>query len=357
MKGLILSGGHGTRLRPITYTTQKQLIPIANRPMLFFVIDDLVEAGIKDIGIIIGPNKDQIKKAVGKGGKWKAKITYIEQNSPLGLAHCVKIAKKFLGNSDFVMYLGDNLLKGGIKDFVKKFKKSKKAQASIMLTEVKDPQRFGVAKLKKDGSVERLIEKPKIPPSNLALVGIYAFREKIHEAVRKIRPSWRKELEITDAIQWLLNKGYKVEQSKVKGFWKDTGKPWDLLEGNQLVLDEMKPKNQGKVEKGAVIEGRVTIGIGSKITGRSVIRGPVIIGTDCLIANSYIGPFTAIKDRVKVKNSEVEHSIILDDSTIDCNKRIVDGVIGVDCAITSVEKTIPQQGHKLVIGDNSVLEL
>lgn len=355
MKGLILSGGHGTRLRPITHTTQKQLIPIANRPMLFYVIDDLVNAGIKDIGIIIGPNKEQIKKTVGNGSMWNAKITYIDQDAPRGLAHCVLISKEFLGEEPFVMYLGDNLLKGGINTFVDKFNKSDN-EASIMLTKVPDPERFGVAEVDGDGSVKRLVEKPKVPPSDLALVGIYAFRPKIHEAVRDIKPSFRNELEITDAIQWLLEREFKVESSMVQGWWKDTGKPWDLLEGNQLILDDLKHDISGDVSSKATIEGRVKISKGSKIKDNVVIRGPVIIGDNCEIENAYIGPFTSIGNSVSIKNSEIEHSIVMDGSKINCGRRIVDGVIGTNVIINSIEQSIPS-GHKLIAGDNSVLEL
>jgi len=355
MKGLILSGGHGTRLRPLTYSQQKQLIPVANKPIIFYPIEDIVETGVKEIGIVIGPNREQITDIVGDGSRWGIKIEYIEQPEPLGLAHAVKISRDFLGDDDFVMYLGDNLLKGGIVKHVEKFNKSD-ASASILLCEVDNPQQFGVAELNKDGSIKKLVEKPKEPPSNLALAGIYLFKPEIFEAIGNINLSWRNELEITDAIQYLIDKESRVDSAIVEDWWKDTGKPKDILEANQLVLDEMEPSNEGKVEDGADISGKVTIGKGTVIKEKAKIKGPAIIGEDCEIGpDAYIGPYTSIGNNSKIENAEIEYSVILDNATIRCREKIVDSLIGRDVKIHGREK-LPK-GHKLVVGDHSEVEL
>ncbi len=354
MKGLILSGGHGTRLRPITYTTQKQLVPIANRPIIFYVIQDLVDAGIHDIGIIVGPNKEQVKQVVGTGDRWGADthITYIEQDAPRGLAHCILIAREFLGADPFVMYLGDNILRGGIQKFVSNFTE----EASIMLTEVPNPSSFGVAELNPDHTISRLVEKPKEPKSNLAVVGIYAFRPSIIEASGQIKPSARGELEIVDAIQWLMDHGKKVQSSKVEGFWKDTGRPEDLLEGNQLVLDEIHDRREGEVSADSSVKGRVIIEKGAKILNGSRIQGPVIIGRDAVIDHSFIGAYTSVGNGVHVNETEVDGSIIMDGSQISAGQRIVNSLIGSNCRISSHLTTLPH-GHRIVAGDNSEIEL
>lgn len=355
MKGLILSGGHGTRLRPLTYSQQKQLIPVANKPILFYPIEDIVEAGVKEIGIIVGPNKEQIMEVVGDGSRWGIQIEYIDQPEPLGLAHAVKISRDFLGDEDFVMYLGDNLLKGGIVKHIEKFNKSG-ASASILLCEVENPQQFGVAQLNNDGSIKRLVEKPKNPPSNLALAGIYLFKPEIFGAIDNIKLSWRNELEITDAIQYLIDKKSRVDSAIVEDWWKDTGKPEDILEANHLVLDEMDSCNEGKVEDGAVIRGKVSIGKGTVIRKKAVIKGPVIIGKDCEIGpDTYIGPYTSIGDNSKIENAEIEYSVILDNATIKCKEKIVESLIGRNVKIHGREK-LPK-GHKLVVGDQSEVEL
>ena len=358
MKGLILSGGHGTRLRPITHTKQKQLIPIANRPILFYVIEELVKAGITDIGIITGPNKDQLINNVGDGSRWSVKITYIEQESPLGLAHAVKIAKDFIGEEDFIMYLGDNLLNDNITEFIVDFQNSN-ADASILLSPVKDPSNFGVAKLNKKGEVMQLLEKPKNPPSNLAVVGVYAFRKSIFKAIEHLKPSARGELEITDAIQWLLEHSYKVKSDLVEGWWKDTGKADSLLEANHLILDsKLEVLNKGTIEEGATVSGRVSIGEGAIIKKGACIRGPAIIGQNCFIGhNVFIGPFTSLGNNVEILNGEVEYSILLANSKINTNHKIIDSLIGENCTIVS-DSTIPMnRGNKLVIGDNSNIKL
>jgi len=348
VKALILSGGHGTRLRPLTYSQQKQLIPVANKPVLFYAIEDVIEAGIHEIGIIVGPNAEQVKETV-MSRDWDAEIEFIYQGEPKGLAHAILVARDYLGDDDFVMYLGDNILREGIVRHREHFEKND-YDASILLTEVPNPRQFGVAELSEDGkTIKRLVEKPKNPPSNLALVGIYFFKPVIHEAVRNIKPSWRNELEITDAIQWLIDHGYRVGWTKVTGWWKDTGKPEDLLDANRLILDDLKP--DVRIETRARVHGRVVIGEGTEIDENTVIKGPVIIGRNVVIRNSYIGPYTSIGDNVVIENTEVEDSIILPDSEIRNAGRIVESVIGRGVKI--LKGNSHPLGKKLVVGDNS----
>jgi glucose-1-phosphate thymidylyltransferase len=326
MKGLILSGGKGTRLRPLTFTQAKQLVPVANKPVLFYGIEALANAGLKDIGIIVGATKAEIKEACGDGRCWGIKITYIEQDQPLGLAHAVLVSEEFLGRDSFVMYLGDNILKSGIKSLVSEFKQ-KKPNALILLTEVPNPQMFGVAELR-GGKVVKLVEKPKIPRSNLALVGVYMFDFHIFEAVRAIKPSRRKELEITDAIQYLVDQGYKVIPHLVSGWWKDTGKIEDILEANRLILENIATQVDGKVDSASKITGNVIIEK-DVLVRNSTIRGPAIIGEKTQIIDSYIGPFTSIQGGCKIIRTEVEHSIILEGSEIrDVGSRIDESLIG-----------------------------
>ncbi|WP_457753024.1 glucose-1-phosphate thymidylyltransferase [Thermococcus sp.] len=352
MKALILSGGHGTRLRPLTYSQQKQLIPVANKPVLFYAIEDVIEAGIHDIGIIVGPNKEQVIEAV-KSVDWDANIEFIYQGEPLGLAHAIKVARNYLADDDFVMYLGDNILKEGIVRHLEHFKKGN-FDASILLCEVPNPQQFGVAELSEDGkTIKRLIEKPKVPPSNLALVGIYFFKPIIHEAVKHLKPSWRGELEITDAIQWLIDHGYKVGWTKVTGWWKDTGKPEDILDANRLILDDIE--RDIRVETKAKIIGRVVIEEGTEIDENTVIKGPAIIGKNCKIKNAYIGPYTSIGNNCVIENTEIEDSVILEGSEIRCGGRIVESLIGRNVRI--LEQNNHPIGRRLIIGDNSQLML
>ncbi len=349
MKGLILSGGKGTRLRPLTFTQAKQLVPVANKPVLFYGIEALKEAGIEDIGIVVGDTKDEIKEAAGDGSRWGLRITYIEQEAPLGLAHAVKISEGFLGNEPFVMYLGDNILKSGIKSLVEKFKE-KKPNSLILLTEVPDPRLFGVAELK-NGKVLRLVEKPKKPMSNLALVGVYMFDSHVFEAINAIKPSWRNELEITDAIQYLVDKGYEVHPHLVSGWWKDTGKIEDILEANRLILETIVGKIQGKVDEASRINGQVIIEEGV-VVKNSIIRGPAIIGAETEISNSYIGPSTAIQERCKIIQTEIEHSIVLEGSEIrDVGSRIDESLIGRD---VKIYKCPPKPSvYRLIVGDKS----
>ena len=347
MKGLILSGGYGTRLRPITYSQQKQLIPVANKPILFYAIEDVIEAGVKDIGIIVGPNKEQVMETVNRAN-FNAEITFIEQDAPRGLAHAVLISEDFIGKEPFVMYLGDNILKGGIIQYVERFKKQD-IDASILLTPYENPERFGVAELNSDGSVKRLIEKPKKPPSNLVLVGIYFFGETIFEAVKKIKPSWRNELEITDAIEYLIEKSFKVHSEIVSGWWKDTGEPEDILTANRLILDDLIHNIKGEVA--GEIRGRISIDKGTKVNENSVIKGPALIGKDCVIKNSYIGPYTSIGNNCRIINSEVEDSVVMDGVRLINAGNIVDSMIGRG-AVIEKNKKLPK-GNKFVIGDNS----
>jgi len=349
MKGLILSGGKGTRLRPLTFTQAKQLVPVANKPVLFYGIEALKEAGIEDIGIVVGDTKDEIKEAVGNGSRWGLRTTYIEQEAPLGLAHAVKISEDFLREEPFVMYLGDNILKSGIKSFVEEFKK-KEPNSLILLTEVPDPTLFGVAELK-DGKVVRLVEKPNKPASNLALVGVYMFDSHVFEAVNAIKPSWRDELEITDAIQYLVDNGYNVHAHLVSGWWKDTGKIEDILEANRLILESVVGKIQGKVDEASKINGQVIIEEGVVIQN-SIIRGPAIIGAETEIINSYIGPFTAIQQKCRIIQTEIEHSIILEGSKIrDVGSRIEESLVGRD---VKIYKCPPKASiYRLMVGDKS----
>ncbi len=309
LKGLILSGGAGTRLRPITHTSAKQLVPVANKPVLFYGIEALVDAGVTEIGIIIAPETgDEIREAAGDGSAFGAAITYIVQDKPAGLAHAVLTAEEFIGGSPFVMYLGDNLLADGLRGLVSTFR-SEEPDALILLTPVDDPQSYGVAEL--DGErIVRLVEKPKDPPSNLALVGVYLFAPPIFEAARALKPSWRGELEITEAIQSLIEEGKAVRSEVVSGWWKDTGQLADMLEANRLVLEEIETKIDGEVDETSRVEGRVVVEPGA-VLKNSVVRGPAVIGAGARIEDAYVGPYTSIGDDVCIRRSEVEHSIIL----------------------------------------------
>lgn len=349
MKGLVLSGGKGTRLQPLTYTNAKQLIPVANRPVLFRVLDTLVEAGITDIGIVTGDTAPEIKAAVGDGSRWGAKITYIQQPAPLGLAHAVKISQDYLGEERFIMFLGDNVIQGGLAPLLREFATSG-YNAQIVLTRVAEPQHYGVAVLE-NGRVVRLIEKPQTPPSDLALVGIYMFDHHIFEAVNAIQPSRRGELEITDAIQYLIDKGYRVHPYIHEGWWIDTGKPGDMIEANSKVLDELEPRIEGYVDKDSQLEGKVTVEKGAEIIN-SRVRGPAIIGEDTRIVNSYIGPFTSIYHHCLIQDSEIEHSIVLEHSQIiDIPHRIEDSLIGRHVVLK--RSPIKPKAYKFTLGDHS----
>ncbi len=352
MKGLILAGGRGTRLRPITFSMAKQLVPVANKPVLFYGLEALAEAGIREVGIIVGDTAKEIEQAVGNGARWGLEVTYIPQLEPLGLAHAVLTAEPYLGTTPFLMYLGDNLLTGGVKTLVEAFE-IRRPNALILLAEVSNPQEFGVAQLEGE-RVAKLIEKPKEPPSNLALVGVYLFDSHIFEAARAIKPSWRGELEITDAIQYLIDQGYTVEWQKITGWWKDTGNLESLLEANRLVLEELSPRMQGTLEDTQVF-GRVSVGAGS-VLRRCVVRGPAIIGANCVLEECYIGPFTAIGDGVRMRACEIEFSIVLEGSQIDAvEPRIEASLLGKNTVVRGGMRR--PRTLRLMLGDSSSVEM
>jgi glucose-1-phosphate thymidylyltransferase len=349
MKGLILSGGKGTRLRPLTYTSAKQLVPVANKPVLFYGIEAIVAAGIRDIGIVVGDTQAEIRAAVGDGSAWGARVTYIEQDAPRGLAHAVLISEPFIGRDPFVMYLGDNLLNKGIAPFVEVFSRDLPA-AQILLARVPDPQMFGVAELN-DGMVVRLVEKPQEPKSDLALVGVYMFGPEVFESVRRIKPSFRNELEITDAIQDLIDRGLPVRPHIVDGWWKDTGKLEDMLEANRLILETLDRRIDGAVDSESRVEGKVVIDAGATIE-RSVIRGPAIIGANARIIHAYVGPFTSIMKDVEIRDSEIEHSIVLEGSRIsNLAHRVEDSLIGKNVTISRLP--VKPSAYRFMLGDNS----
>jgi glucose-1-phosphate thymidylyltransferase len=353
LKGLILSGGKGTRLRPITHTSAKQLVPVANKPVLFYGIESLAAAGIDEVGIIIAPETgDEIREAAGDGSQFGVTITYIEQDAPSGLAHAVLTAEPFLGDSPFVMYLGDNLLRDGIIDLVDQFRREE-PDALILLTPVPDPESYGVAEL--DGEkVARLVEKPKEPKSDLALVGVYMFTPAIHKAAKEIEPSWRNELEITDAIQRLIDSGLRVDPHVVRGWWKDTGQVQDMLDANRLILDDLGERIDGELIDSRT-EGRVVIEEGAKLE-RSTVRGPAVIGKGSHLVDAYIGPYTAIGENVQIEDAEIEYSIVLSGSSVkDLDGRIEASLIGRNVAIAR-SPTLPK-AYRFVVGDNAEIAI
>jgi glucose-1-phosphate thymidylyltransferase len=351
MKALILSGGKGTRLRPITYTSAKQLVPVANKPILFYGIEAVRDAGIVEVGIVVGDTADEVKKAVGNGDRFGVKITYIQQEAPLGLAHAVKVARGFLGDDSFVMYLGDNLLKNGIASFVSEFASSR-ADAQILLARVKNPSEFGVAELD-GGRVIGLEEKPTNPKTDYALVGVYLFTKKIFEAIEHIKPSRRNELEITDAIQYLIDKDFVVNSHVVEGWWKDTGKLEDMLDANRMILTELEHVLESEPDKLSELHGNVRLGKNVKIE-KSVLRGPCVIGDGASVIDSYIGPFTSIGSNTSVTRSEVENSIVLEDCTIrDIGSRIGNSLIGRNVTVTKNDR--PPRAYEFMVGDNSMI--
>jgi len=373
LKALVLAGGRGTRLRPITHTRAKQLVPVANKPVLYYGLEAIAAAGIREVGIIVSDPREllqpdhrtgelvttlvnsqaEIRAAVGDGSAFGLKVTYIEQEAPLGLAHAVKISEEFMAGDSFVMYLGDNLIKDGIVPFVTEFEREK-PEAQILLAKVARPWEFGVAELQGE-RVVRLEEKPKQPRSDLALVGVYLFTSTIFDAVRAIKPSPRGELEITDAIQHLITTGRNVRSHVIHGWWKDTGRVEDLLEANRIVLADLETKVEGEVDDATVIEGPVCIGPGTKVE-RSRLRGPLVIGAGARIADAYVGPFSAIADGVRIEHCEVEHSIVLDRSELhDITGRIESSLIGRDVVVTASDAR--PSAHRLMLGDSSRVEL
>jgi glucose-1-phosphate thymidylyltransferase len=359
LKGLILSGGRGTRLRPITHTSAKQLVPVANKPVLFYAIEAIAQAGIEEVGVVIAPETgEEIRAAAGDGSRFGVRITYVVQDEPLGLAHAVLTAERFLGDSPFVMYLGDNLLQGGISELVEAFREHG-PDALILLTAVADPQNYGVAELGpapagQAGRVLRLVEKPERPPSDLALVGVYMFTAAIHDAARAIRPSGRGELEITDAIQHMVDAGLRVEPHVVRGWWKDTGRLEDMLEANRLILDNLVGRVDGELIDSRV-DGRVEVAAGARLE-RTVVRGPAVIGAGARLRDCYIGPYTAIGERCSVSGAEVEHSILLEGSSVcDLDGRIESSLLGRNVSVRRSERQ--PRAYRFMVGDNSDISI
>jgi glucose-1-phosphate thymidylyltransferase len=350
LKGLILSGGRGTRLRPITFTSAKQLVPVANKPVLFYGIEAMAAAGIREVGIIIAPETgDEIRAVAGDGSQFGVRIEYIVQDEPSGLAHAVLTAEPFLGASPFVMYLGDNLLQGGMEEFVQEFR-TQAPEALILLTPVPDPQNYGVAELGSDGAVVRLVEKPSAPATDLALVGVYMFTPRIHEAARAIEPSPRGELEITDAIQWLVDNGLRVQPHVVRGWWKDTGRLDDMLEANRLILDTLVRRIDGDLDS-AQVDGRVVVEAGALLE-RATVRGPAIIGAGAVVRDAYIGPYTAVGRNCVIEGSEVEHSILLEGSSVrNLDGRMESSLLGRDVAISRGDRQ--PRAYRFMVGDKS----
>ncbi|MCK4354663.1 MAG: glucose-1-phosphate thymidylyltransferase [Dehalococcoidia bacterium] len=355
MKALILAGGKGTRLKPLTNTIAKQLLPVANKPILFYVLDQIKEAGITDVGIIISPETSpHIREAVRNGSRWDVQITYILQPEPLGLAHAVKTAQGFLDDSPFLMFLGDNLIQGGIAQFVERFNRDS-PDALILLKPVKETHLFGIADLDEAGKVCHIEEKPEHPKSNLAVIGVYLFSPAVHEAIEHIKPSWRGELEITDTIQRLIDTGKNVQSYILDGWWLDTGKKDDLLEANRVVLDDFLERDiKGDIDVASQIVGRVEVRQGAKIKS-SIIRGPVSIAEDCRIRNSFIGPFTSVGANTVVENSSIEHTVILENSRISKIERLADSVIGKSTEVLKQEQGF--NALRLFLGDDAKVEL
>jgi glucose-1-phosphate thymidylyltransferase len=357
MKGLIAAGGRATRLRPLTATINKHLIPLAGKAMILHAIGKLVDAGVTDIAINVNPGETEIQKLVGDGGAFGAHITYIEQaGGPKGVANVIAAARDFLGDEPFVFYLGDNVILGDIRRFVEAFEKGGH-NALLALAKVRDPQRFGVPVFDGDRIV-RVDEKPAEPESDFAVTGIYFYDSSVHEAVASVTPSARGEFEISDVHTWLIEHGRSVGHAEITGWWKDTGKPEDLLEGNALLLDEMTREaatNQGELGPEVRVHGRVRIGPGTRVTGTSVIRGPVSIGANCVIEDTYVGPSTSIGDGVTLRGTEIEHSIVMDGAEISCRRRVSDALVGARSRVLSAQGS--PGGHRLIIGDNSLVEL
>lgn len=353
MKGVILHGGSGTRLRPLTHTGPKQLIPVANKPISQYVLESLRESGIQDIAIVLGDiYPEKVKEHFGDGSRFGVKITYIFQGEPKGIAHAIGLCRDFVCDERFVVHLGDDLLKGGVKKFVEEFKKSD-YDGMVLLCKVKEPQRFGVAKFDDNGKLIGLVEKPKQPPSEYALSGIYFFKPVIFRMIDRLKPSWRNELEITEAIQLLLENGNHVGYQFVEGWWKDTGTLEDILESNRLVLEDLKHEIKGKVEDEASLQGKVYIDENSAVEKGAVIRGPVTIGEKTVLgANVYVGPYTSIGNNVTIKKAEIENSIIMDNCQIDMDGKITDSLVGPYSVIVTNQKEKPK-GYRLILGERS----
>lgn len=357
MKGIILGGGRGTRLRPLTHTGPKQLIPVANRPVIEYAVGDLREAGITDIAVILGNmGREEIQAHLGDGSEYGVDITYVVQGNPLGIAHAVGCCRDFVGEDDCVVYLGDNVLKQGITELVESFEAGEHV-AGIALQHVEDPGRFGVADVDQDGRVRSLVEKPEDPPSDLALVGVYVFSPAVFDAIDAIEPSWRDELEITDAIQWLLENRGTIDSHVVEGWWKDTGKPEDILDANRLLLEDTEREIAGTVEADAEVSGRVDLHEGARVEAGAVVRGPASIASGTVVeAGTYVGPYTSIGPDSRLAGVHVENSVVVGESTITAEKRFVDSLVGRGATIESADGRLPS-GNRLVIGEHSRLEL
>lgn len=353
MKAIVLAGGAGRRLRPITHTSAKQLVPVANKPVLFYGLEAIRDAGITEVGVIVGDTAAEIQAAVGDGSTWGLDVTYIWQADPLGLAHCVLIAADFLGDDDFLMYLGDNFVVGGITDLVERFRRSG-ADSQILLTRVPDPGQFGVAELDQHGRVVGLEEKPKDPKSDLGLVGVYMFTAAVHRAVRAISPSKRGELEITDAIGWLLGAGYDVRSHVITGYWKDTGRLEDMLECNRAVLETFEQQIDGAVDERSAIVGRVVIEPGAQVVN-STIRGPAVIGAGTRVVDSYVGPFTSVAADCVLNDTEIEYSIVLGEAIVRGVRRVEHSLIGRQVDVTPAPRTL--RAHRLMLGDHSKVQI
>ncbi|MEO3807815.1 glucose-1-phosphate thymidylyltransferase [Sphaerisporangium sp. B11E5] len=353
MKALVLAGGAGTRLRPITHTSAKQLVPVANKPVLFYGLEAIAAAGVREVGMVVGDTHEEIEAAVGDGSAFGLDVTYLRQEAPLGLAHAVLIAREYLGDDDFVMYLGDNFIVGGIEPLVDRFRAERPA-AQIMLTRVPDPRQFGVAELDAGGQVVGLEEKPAVPKSDLALVGVYLFTPAVHEAVASLKPSWRGELEITDAIQWLIDDDRRVESTVISGYWKDTGNVTDMLEVNRIVLDGLERRLVGAIGDECEIIGRVVVEPGAEVT-RSRVVGPVVVGAGAVVRDSYVGPYTSVAEGCQILDSEIEYSILLRRASIIGVRRIEASLIGHDVEVTPAPNT--PRAHRLVLGDHSKVQI
>lgn len=353
MKALVLAGGSGSRLRPITHTSAKQLLPVANKPVLFYGLEAIRDAGITNVGLVVGDTARAIQGAVGDGSAFGLDVTYINQSAPLGLAHAVLVAEDYLGNEDFVMYLGDNFIVGGVTSLVDEFR-SGRPDAQIMLTTVSDPRQFGVAELDEVGELVGLEEKPTHPKSDLVLVGVYIFTPVVHEAVQSLKPSWRGELEITQALQWLIDSGHKVRSTLVTGYWKDTGNVADMLEVNRMVLESVDAAQHGTVDAETEIIGRVLIENGAQVR-HSRIVGPAIIGSGARVTRSYIGPFTSVDRDCVIDDSEIEYSILLRGASIRGVRRIEASLIGHDVEVTPAPRM--PRAHRFVLGDHSKVQI
>jgi len=353
VKALVLAGGSGSRLRPITHTSAKQLLPVANKPVLYYGLEAIRDADITEVGIVVGDTAPAIQEAVGDGSAFGLNATYIRQDAPRGLAHAVLIARDFVGDDDFVMYLGDNFIVGGISELVEEFPVGR-PDAQIMLTQVPDPRQYGVAELDALGEVVGLEEKPRQPKSDLALVGVYIFTSAVHEAVRQLVPSWRGELEITEAIQWLIDNGRKVRSTTITGYWKDTGNVIDMLEVNRMVLESVQPAQHGTIDASTEIIGRVVVERDAEVSGSRIV-GPVIIGAGTRVSGSYVGPFTSIAADCTIADSEIEYSIVLRGASIQGVRRIEASLIGHEVEVTPAPK-VPK-AHRLVLGDHSKVQI